>query len=212
MLPMPRGIEQEVRTIMIQTVEKTLVAIGGLMALAALLVFGLGASTTVGLETDVEAPKEPDSIALGVDGNFFGPGQEIDVTVNVLDAGAQPVAGATCTFSILSQPGDDASIYPGPVTSDAAGNARTRLQVGTTGGTVEIAAACGDATNTLSLEVEGNSDDAAEPPASLPDSGAGPNDSDSMRAVLVALLAGIGLSTAGTGLLVGRLGRRRIED
>jgi hypothetical protein len=205
-------LEQEVR-IMIQTTEKTLLTLGGLMALAALFIFGLGASTTVGLETDVEPPSEPDTVVLGVDGNFFGSGQEIDVTVNVLDANAQPVEGATCTFSVVSQPGDDASIYPGPVTSDAAGNAVTRLQVGTTGGTVEIAADCGGATNTLSLQVEGSAadDDAADPPASLPDSGGGPSDTESMRTILAAVLAAIGIVTAGTGAIVGRLGRRRSE-
>jgi hypothetical protein len=121
-------------------------------------------------------------------------GDDVDVTATVVDENGDPVVGEACTFSIVSQPGDDASVDEGPVTTDDAGQATSTLSAGSTAGTVQVQASCGAFTQVLDVVVA---------PEALPATGAARAGSDS-QVWLVALLA-----AAGAIALAGGLGLRR---
>ena len=203
---------------------KLLVTGGFVFTLAGLLLFGLGgAATTIGLETDIPPPG---AVTVAASDSTPTVGETVTVSVTVVDANGDPVGDADCTFSIASQPGTDDSVDGAPVTTDSAGNASTSLNVGSTAGTIEVQADCGGITASVSVVAgtsSGGGGEAAPPPASLPDaappaslpdtgSGGVVDDGQSMRAIVIALLAGFGVMLAGAGILVGRLGRRVTEE
>lgn len=192
-------------------------------AMAAVLLFSLGgASTTVGLETDVAPGLD---VTIAASEGSVALGGFVTISVTVVDGNGDPLADTECSFSIVSQPGDDAVVGQAPVFTDGAGNVSTTLNVGSTAGEIEIEANCGG--TTVSVEIEagddgdaddaddvvdvGDDDDAAAPPASLPDTGNGgyAYGISSMRVALIALLAGLGFAFVGAGLLTGRLGGQR---
>lgn len=189
-------------------------------AMAAVLLFSLGgASTTVGLETDVAPGLD---VTIAASEGSVALGGFVTISVTVVDGNGDPLADTECSFSIVSQPGDDAVVGQAPVFTDGAGNVSTTLNVGSTAGEIEIEANCGG--TTVSVEIEagddgdaddvvdvGGDDDAAAPPASLPDTGSGGyvDAIGSMRGALIALLAGLGVAFVGAGLLTGRLGGQR---
>lgn len=188
---------------------------GVVLAVTGLLVFSLAAPTaTVGQETDVSPPgslPETQTIDISADDTTPTVGQAVVVSVEVLDADGSAVVGRECTFSVVSQPGSDASVGAGPVTTDADGNAGTTLQVGSTAGTIEVEAQCGDLSATVSV-VAGmqQGTDAAQPPASLPDSGNGGylQSAGAARLLLMTLLAALGVTLVGASVIAGRHGRR----
>ncbi len=117
----------------------------------------------------------------------------------------------------MSQPGSDAGVIPGPVTTDANGIASTILAVGSTAGVVEVYADCGDASASVSVVASAAEEPAlppasqpGEPPASLPDAGNGgyTSKTGSAQVLLISLLAALGVTLAGIGSLAARHGRR----
>ena len=188
--------------------------LAGGLALMLVLGLGLAAPTASGQSLPptppppvptLEPPAPPpasqpgtNSIQIAVDDATPAGGQSVIVAVTVLDENNNPVSGALCTFSIVSQPGADASIAGGPVATGADGTARTTLYAGSAGGIVQVKAACGDATVTLSVTVS-----PAPPPASLPGAGTGlnPTATADLYALLVALLASAGAAVLAAGAL-----------
>ena len=71
-------------------------------------------------------------------------GSVLSITATASDPQGTPIAGLACTFKIVSQPGTDASVDPGPYTSDATGTATTALDVGSTAGTIVVGSTCGE--------------------------------------------------------------------
>ncbi len=181
---------------------KMAVAAGVLLAVAGLLSFSvLSPQVTMGGDTDLPADTE---VTLTVDDADATVGDSVNLTIEVLDAAGNPVANASCTFSIVSQPGDDASVGSDPATTDAAGNVTTTLNVGSTEGTIDVQADCGGITANVSV-VAG----AAEPPASLPASGTGgPADGTSTGLLIAVLVAALAASLTGAGLVFGRQGNK----
>jgi hypothetical protein len=138
-------------------------------------------------------------------------GEEVTLTAAVLDENAEPLAGVECSFSIASQPGDDASVDAGPFTTDANGNVSTTLDTGSTAGAIVVEASCGELSAQVSV-VAGEaeppaSQPGAEPPASLPDTGSGAASSSAGWAIWAIAAAGVvaGLS----GLAIARRWVRR---
>jgi hypothetical protein len=68
-------------------------------------------------------------------------GSTVDVTCTVRDTSGSPVAGEPCTFTIVSQPGNDASIGSLSVTrtTNSQGVAVATLNTGSTPGTIAVA-------------------------------------------------------------------------
>ncbi len=188
---------------------RLVVLAGAALALVGLLAFGLVAPSTAlggedsGLQTDTGLPTDvnPSTTTISADDASVALGGETNVTVNITDDAGNPVVGVDCTFSIVSQPGTDASVVAGPVATDANGNATTTVTVGTTEGQIDIEATCGSETVTVSVTAG-----AATPPASLPAAGAeGVNSTGgSVSTLLVMLLAALGVTLTGAGLIAVR--------
>jgi hypothetical protein len=160
----------------------------------------------VATKTWEEAPEEPTPTATeetppgegSVDVEISDPdvevGDEVDVTATVVDENGNPVVGEDCTFSIADQPGDDASVEEGPVTTDENGQATATLNAGSTPGTVQVLAECGDFSEVLDVVVA---------PASLPATGGAASESGS-QVWLIAILVGAGALALTGGLALRR--------
>jgi hypothetical protein len=85
-------------------------------------------------------PPPAGSVTAGVSNPTPGPGASVTVTCTVLNNQGQPVANEPCTFTIVSQPGTDASLGAPSVTAttNAQGIATAVLSVGTTPGAIVV--------------------------------------------------------------------------
>ena len=201
-----------------KTMNGRLVVIAGVaLALAGLLAFSLATPSTAlggeegtGLQTDVDLP----TTTISADDANVSVGGQTNVTVNIVDGAGNPVAGTECTFSITSQPGTDASVDAGPVTTDANGDATTTVQVGSTEGQIDVEATCGGETVTVSVVAGAGAGGAAAPPASLPAAGAEGVSSTggSASTLLVMLLAALGVTLTGAGLIAVRNRQQATDD
>ncbi|MEX1253935.1 MAG: hypothetical protein WEE64_06295 [Dehalococcoidia bacterium] len=144
--------------------------------------------------TATEQPGGEGGVDVEVSDDDVEVGEEVDVTATVADENGDPVVGEDCMFSIVSQPGDDASVDAGPVTSDENGQATTSLSAGSTAGTVQVQADCGVFSAVLDVVVS---------PAALPATGGGEPDSTSWAWLSALLVA------AGAVALTGSLAMRR---
>jgi len=119
-------------------------------------------------------------------------GSTVPISATIRDQYGSVVAGATCTFSITSQPGTDASVLAGPFTTDVNGVARTTLNVGSTAGTIVVDCLCGE----LSGQVSVVSSAAA---VGLPPTGTGQaDDTPAGIAWALSMAAGAALGIGGT--------------
>ena len=121
-------------------------------------------------------------------------GEEITLNAAVLDESGEPLVGVECTFSIVEQPGGDASVDAGPFTTDADGNVSTTLDTGSTAGAIVVEANCGELSAQVSLVAGAAAPPAsqpdAEPPASLPETGGGGGSSSAGWAIWAIVAAG----------------------
>ena len=131
-------------------------------------------------------------------------GGVLGISATARDQRGAAVAGVACTFAIISQPGTDAGVEPGPFVTDASGVANTTLRVGSTPGNIVVGANCGDLTSQVLVAAGG----AAAP--GLPATGQGPEGSDKPGRVLGGVLGGLAFLTFGLGFrrAIARRGRR----
>ena len=134
------------------------------------------------------------NVTIAVSDGTAGAGQDVLVTATALDENGNAVAGASCTFRIAQHPGADASVEPGPFTTNADGRVTTTLHTGSAAGVLVVEGSCvradcpgagsgatggltaGQSGCTLTANATGSVGQAAPsvaPPASLPDTGAG---------------------------------------
>lgn len=132
----------------------------------------LGVGLALGLITQAWAQYPPPggSVVLAAADTTPGLGETVAIDATVQDEAGVPAAGVECTFSVAQQPGNDASVDAGPFTTDAAGNVSTTLNTGSADGTIVVEAACGELSAQVSVVATAQ---AAEPPASLPETGTG---------------------------------------
>ncbi len=168
---------------------------------------GLGVALALGLiaQAGAQYPPVGGSVTATVDDATPGVGEEVTVTATVVDEAGVPAAGVDCTFSIGDQPGDDATVDPGPETTDAAGNVTTRVDTGSTTGTIVVDVSCGEYSAQVSIAVSAEepaatptslAEEPAAPPASLPSTGGGG------LGVTVWALIGAGLVVGFGGLAI----------
>lgn len=112
---------------------------------AAPLIFGVATSSA-------QYPPPGGSITLLTSATVADAGKDVTVTGLVRDDSGQPAAGATCAFSIASQPGDDASVSP-TGTTNAQGIATASLETGSATGTVVVSIVCGELASTALVSV-----------------------------------------------------------
>jgi hypothetical protein len=135
----------------------------------------------------------------------------VEVTCTVLDSAGAPVANEPCTFTIVAQPGSDASLGAASVTelTDGDGVATATLYTGSTPGliVVEVEAQGVSSQVSVATGVEpglapptGPSGAPSGAPAAVPASGAGGmSDSGALKASLAlgALVGAAALAAAG---------------
>jgi hypothetical protein len=157
-------------------------------------------------------PQPSGSVTLTGSSTTVSVGGSTELTLEVVDSAGSPVAGKACTLYISSQPGTDASITQDSATTDAGGVITGTLYVGTTRGTVEITANCGNLFAGLSV-VAGT---AAAPQApvepgriTMPPTGVGPAADGETYGLgpIIALLAG-GFVTLAAGSVLFLRARR----
>ncbi|MGB2693942.1 MAG: hypothetical protein WBD55_02005 [Dehalococcoidia bacterium] len=130
--------------------------------------------------------------AIAVAGVVAGPGEDVQVTVTIVDSAGNPIAGAHCVFSIASRPGADVYIDGGHVSTDARGHATAVLHAGSTTGTITVQAICDGVMQIVRVPV-------VAPPASLPDTGKA---GDAVGGEQAAVAFGLGLVMCVFGLAV----------
>ena len=163
------------------------------------LVFGVVLAAGLS-QASAQYPPVTGSLVLGAGDATPDLGGEVAVTATLLDEEGSPLAGVACTFGVAEQPGSDASVAAGPFTTDANGNVSTTLSTGSTAGTIVVEADCGELSAAVSVVAGAAAGPgAAEPPASLPETGAGAGDRG-MGWAFWALIAGGAFVGAG-GLL-----------
>ncbi|OGO50372.1 MAG: hypothetical protein A2148_12410 [Chloroflexi bacterium RBG_16_68_14] len=153
----------------------------------------MGAVLALGLlgQAWAQYPPPVGSLALAARDTTPDLGEEVAITASVLDENGEAAAGVECTFTIAEQPGDDAGVDPGPFTTDADGNVSTTLNTGSAEGAITVEATCGE----LSALVSVVAGAAAAPPASLPETGSGAQDSTNWAFwALIAAGAVVGVS------------------
>jgi len=152
-------------------------------------------------------PQPTGSATLSGSSTTVSVGGSTELTLALVDSAGSPVAGKSCELYISSQPGTDASITQDSATTDAGGVITGTLYVGTTRGTVEITANCGNLFAGLSV-IAGA---AVAPPQApvepgritMPPTGVGPAaDGETYGlGLIIALLAGGSLTLAAGSVL-----------
>jgi hypothetical protein len=155
-------------------------------------------------------PAPAGSATLSGSSTSVSVGGSTELTLALVDSTGSPVAGKSCDLYISSQPGTDASVIQDSATTGADGVITGSLYVGTTRGTVEVTANCGNLFAGLSV-IAGA---AVAPPQApvepgfiaLPPTGVGPAaDGETYGlGLIIALLAGGSLTLAAGSVLFRR--------
>jgi hypothetical protein len=159
-------------------------------------------------------PQPTGSATLSGSSTTVSVGGSTELTLEVVNSAGSPVAGKSCELYISSQPGTDASVTQDSTTTDAQGAISGILYVGTTRGTVEVTANCGNLFAGLSVIVG-----VAAPPQApvepariaMPPTGVGPAADGEAYGLgrIIALLAGGSLTLAAGSVLFRRARRVR---
>ena len=161
-------------------------------------------------------PPPVGSVTAGVSNPAPSTGASITVNCTVVDSQGQPVANESCTFTIISQPGTDATLGAPSVTANtnAQGLATAVLSVGTKSGAIVVSvSAMGIQSQvTVSPKAPGAAPPTLPPgaqPGAAPPTGAGDGEEGQVPTALwgVAIGAAVGLALA--SLLLWRAAARR---
>jgi hypothetical protein len=149
-----------------------------LLAVLALLFCGSGRLSTV----LAQYPPPAGAVTVSVDETAPPTGGSVEVTCTVVDSAGAPVANEPCTFTVVSQPGADASLTSVTVVTDDDGVATATLYTGSTPGliVVEVKALGVSSQVSVATGVEpgqapptGSTGTTSGAPAAVPASGAG---------------------------------------
>jgi hypothetical protein len=129
------------------------------------------------------------------------PGGMVELTVTVRDANGNPMPNAHVEVHVVRQPEGGATLDPASGTSDANGQFKTKLTLGSGSGTVEVAVDCGDVETSVSV-VAGAVSEVVAPP----DTGFGPIGNSHESIILWSLMLATGAAVL--FLAAGAKGRR----
>lgn len=190
----------------ISTLLKTAVV----LAILALLMYGTGWLSTA----LAQYPPPAGTVTASAETDAAPTGASVDVTCTVLDTAGAPVENEPCTFTIVSQPGADASIGSEPVTkvTDANGVATATLHTGSTPGVIVVEVEARGAPSQVSITTgaePGIAPPAApsEPVSQLPATGSGgiagtSGDAATKGALVIGALAATAMVTVASAYLI----------
>ena len=133
-------------------------------ALAALSVLAIGLAFVVGA-SHAQYPPPGGGVSIESSDTTTDPGDNVLLTCEVFEGDGSPVPNVGCTMTIVSQPGNTASVGSISVTklTNSQGIATTNLFVGTTPGIIIVEAEANGFVSSVIVAVEGES---ASPPQS----------------------------------------------
>lgn len=140
---------------------------------AVLTVVGVGVWALLSQPAGAQYPPPASTVALAASDIAPAVGDTVSIAASITDPTGDPVAGTACTFAIASQPGDNASVEAGPVTTNEDGVAATLLSVGSTEGTIVVEADCGELSGLVSVVAGAAEAPAAQMPSPAPAATAG---------------------------------------
>lgn len=151
-------------------------------------------------------PTSTASVTVAASTTTTSAGSTVTIAAVAEDATGTRQDGVLCSFSIESQPGNDAELQEAAATTNENGVASTQLYVGSTQGDIVVASNCGGVSGETTV-VAGATTSPTElsegSPSNLPSTGMGTRNSNSNLGAL--LLLGTILATAGVaGLYAGR--------
>ena len=176
--------------------------------LGVLAAVGFASSLLLGQQASAQYPPTIGSLTASANPSPASTTSTADITCTVRDTSGQPTAGEPCTFTITSQPGDDAAIGSLSVTkaTNSQGIAVATLRTGSTPGTIVVSVEARGISSQVSVTVQGEG-----APASLPATGAAPADDSGSSGFLLWLAVGLGLAAAlgAAGFACARVARRQ---
>lgn len=155
--------------------------VAGAIGVAAMLVVIAG-------NASAQYPPPSGSCAAVSSATISVPGGSVNLVVTVRDANGNPTPNTNVEVRVVRQPGSGATLDPPSGVSDANGQFKTKLTLGSGTGTVDVAVDCGDVETSVSV-VAG----AVAPDVAPPDTGFGPTGDDgSLLRWSLMLAAGAG--------------------
>lgn len=188
----------------------TLLKTAAILAILALLMYGTGWLSTA----LAQYPPPAGSVTASAEADAAATDASVDITCTVLDTAGAPVANEPCTFTIVSQPGTDASIGSDPVTkvTDANGVATATLHTGSTPGVIVVEVEAQGAPSQVSITTGAEPGIAppsspSEPVSQLPATGAGgiagtSSDTATKGVLIMGAFTALAMVTAASAYLI----------
>jgi hypothetical protein len=119
-----------------------------------LLASALGAAMILAVHAGTASAQYPEpsgACAAVSSATVSVPGGQTEITVTVRDADGNPLPNANVVVTVVSEPASGATLTPPSGVSDANGQFKTTLTLGSGTGTVEVAVDCGDVQTSVSV-------------------------------------------------------------
>jgi hypothetical protein len=158
------------------------------LAITALLV----ALTIAGGTASAQYPPPVGSVTASLSDPTPATGASVTCTCEVLDTVGNPVAGETCVFTIVSQPGTDASLSSTTAITDAQGIATVTLFTGSTAGTIIVEAEARSIESQATATTAAATPTAPGTPGAAPPTGAGQGDGGTPLALWLVAIGAAG--------------------
>jgi hypothetical protein len=162
-----------------------------LLAIPALLV----ALVIAGGTASAQYPPPVGSVTASLSDTTPATGTSVACTCTVLDTVGNPVAGEVCDFTIVSQPGADASLSSTTAVTNAQGIATVTLFTGSTPGTISVSAEARSVASQATAVAEAATPVAPTVPATpgaAPPTGAGQGDGGTPLALWITAIGAAG--------------------
>ena len=161
-----------------------LAAIGLLVALMVLTIAGGTASA--------QYPPPVGSVTTSLSDPTPATGSSVTVTCTVLDTVGNPVAGEVCVFTIVSQPGTDASLSSATAVTNAQGIATVTLFTGSTSGTIVVEAEARSIESQATAITEAATPTVPATPGAAPPTGVGQGNGGTPLALWIVAIGAAG--------------------
>ena len=163
------------------------------IALAAIgLLVTLMVLTIAGGTASAQYPPPAGSVTASLSDTTPATGSSVTVTCTVLDTVGNPVAGEVCVFTIVSQPGTDASLSSVTAVTNAQGIATVTLFAGSTSGTIVVEAEARSIESQATAITEAATPTVPATPGAAPPTGVGQGDGGTPLALWIVAIGAAG--------------------
>jgi hypothetical protein len=164
-----------------------------LLAIALVTVGLLAALTIAGGTASAQYPPPVGSVTTSLSDTTPATGASVTCTCAVLDTVGNPVAGEVCEFTIVSQPGTDASLSSTTAVTNAQGIATVTLFTGSTSGTIVVEAEARSIESQASATAGAATPVPSATPGAAPPTGVGQGDGGTPVALWIVAIGAAGV-------------------